>query len=176
MRVFWARGYDATSLCDLIEAMGISKSSFYETFGSKHDLFLASLDYYRDNVVSLMSLKLACAKSPRAGIVAALNLVLDPGPQDQPQGCFAGRCAVEIAGRDPAAATRIATSIEHTVDAFHGAVVRAQALGEIPADRDARALARYLVSGLNGLRVMAEAKADRAALTDIVRLTLATLD
>ncbi len=176
MRVFWARGYDATSLCDLIDAMGISKSSFYETFGSKHDLLLASLDYYRDTVVSQMSLKLASAKSPRAGIVAAFDLILNPPPQDQPQGCFAGRCATEIADRDPAAAARIAGSMEHTVDAFHGAVMRAQALGEIPADRDARALARYLVSSLNGLRVMAEAKADRATLEDIVRLTLAALD
>lgn len=108
--------------------------------------------------------------------VAALNLVFDPAPQNQPQGCFIGRCAVEIAGRDQAATTRVAAGIEQTIDAFHGAVVRAQALGEIPADRDAHALARYLVSSVNGLRVMAEAKADRPALTDIVRLTLAALD
>ena len=177
MHVFWARGYDGTSLCDLIEAMGISKSSFYEAFGSKHDLFLSSLDYYRDNVIGLLSLKLASAPSPRAGIVAALNLVLDPPPQsDHPQGCFIGRCAVEIAGRDLAAAARVATGMERTVAVFHETVVRAQALGEIPAGRDARALARYLVSSLNGLRVMAEAGADRAALEDVVRLTSAALD
>jgi len=176
MRVFWARGYDGTSLCDLIDAMGISKSSFYETFGSKHDLFLASLDYYRDNVIGLLPLKLASAKSPRAGIVAAFDLILDPPSQDRPQGCFIGRCAVETAGHDLAATTRITAGIEETVDAFHAAVEQAQVLGEIPADRDARALAHYLVSSLNGLRVMAEAKADRTTLEDVVRLTLATLD
>jgi TetR/AcrR family transcriptional regulator, transcriptional repressor for nem operon len=177
MRVFWARGYDGTSLCDLIAAMGISKSSFYETFGSKHDLFLASLDHYRDNVIGLLSLKLASAKSPRAGIVAALNLVLDTPPQpDTPQSCFIGRCAVEIAGRDLAAATRVTAGMERTIDAFHAAVTRAQAVGEIPAEHDARALARYLVSSINGLRVMAEAKADRETLADVVRLTLAALE
>ena len=41
MQVFWAKGYDATSLCDLLESMGISRSSLYEAFGSKHELFLA---------------------------------------------------------------------------------------------------------------------------------------
>lgn len=177
MHVFWARGYDGTSLCDLMDAMGISKSSLYETFGSKHDLFLASLDHYRDNVIGLLAVKLAAAESPRAAIAASLRLVLDEDTRPgKPQGCFVGRCAVEIAGRDLAAATRVASGMEQTVAAFHQAVLRAQALGEIPADRDARALARYLVSSLNGLRVMAEAKADRAALEDVVRLTLAALD
>jgi TetR/AcrR family transcriptional repressor of nem operon len=176
-RVFWARGYDNTSLCDLIESMGISKSSFYETFGSKRDLFLASLDYYRNNVIGLLALKLETAQSPRAAIVAALRLVLDQqrGPEDT-QGCMLGRCAVELAGRDLAAAARVASGMAQIEDALHGAVVRAQELGEIPAKHDARALARYLTSSLNGLRVMAEAKADRATLEDVLRITLAALD
>ena len=177
MRVFWARGYDATSLCDLIEAMGISKSSFYETFGNKHDLFLASLDHYRDTVIGRLSLNLESAASPRAAIAATLRRVLDtePRPGDAP-GCMIGRCAVEIAGRDRAAAARVAAGMARIEASFHRAVARAQALGEIPATHDARALARYLTSSMNGLRVMAEAKADRATLEDIVRLTLAALD
>jgi TetR/AcrR family transcriptional regulator, transcriptional repressor for nem operon len=177
MRVFWARGYDNTSLCELIDSMGISKSSFYETFGSKHDLFLASLDYYRDNVIGLLSLKLETAKSPRAAIVAILRLVLDQKPgAGEIQGCMIGRCAVELAGRDLAAAARVAAGMAQLEDALHGAVVRAQDLGEIPARHDARALARYLTSSLNGLRVMAEAKMDHAVLEDILRITLAALD
>ncbi len=177
MHVFWARGYDGTSLCDLMDAMEISKSSLYETFGSKHELFLESLDHYSDNVIGLLAVKLAAAESPRAAIAASLRLVLDEEPHaDKPQGCFLGRCAVDIGGRDLAAATRIASGVEQMIEAFHDTVARAQALGEIPADRDARALARYLVSSLNGLRVMAEAKADRDALEDVVRLTLAALD
>ncbi|MCH7554884.1 MAG: TetR family transcriptional regulator, partial [Proteobacteria bacterium] len=52
MRVFWAQGYDATSLCDLLCAMGLSKSSLYETFGSKHELYLAALDHYNRTVTA----------------------------------------------------------------------------------------------------------------------------
>ncbi len=46
MRVFWTQGYEGTSLHDLLGAMGISKSSFYETFGSKRDLFMRSLEHF----------------------------------------------------------------------------------------------------------------------------------
>ena len=58
MEVFWARGYEATSLQDLIGAMEISKSSFYEAFGSKRELFLSAIGHYIDtrteNVVKLL--------------------------------------------------------------------------------------------------------------------------
>jgi AcrR family transcriptional regulator len=52
MEVFWTRGYEATSLRDLVAAMGISKSSLYDTFGSKHELFLAAIDRYNATVGS----------------------------------------------------------------------------------------------------------------------------
>ena len=65
MQVFWAKGYAPTSLTDLLAATGLSKSSLYETFGSKHDLFLKALERYRDvdDAVSLWKVEL-----PRLGL------------------------------------------------------------------------------------------------------------
>ncbi|HEX9701827.1 MAG TPA: TetR/AcrR family transcriptional regulator, partial [Rhodospirillales bacterium] len=50
MQVFWTKGYEATSLADLIGAMNLSKSSFYDTFGSKHEVFLAAIEHYKQTV------------------------------------------------------------------------------------------------------------------------------
>jgi len=177
MHVFWARGYVGASLNELIEAMGLSKSSFYETFGSKHELFLASLDFYRDTVLHKLAEHLAGAPSPRAAIAEGLAMVIDKTlKQGDRRGCFIGNCATETASGDRAVAARVTAGMAHIEEAFHGAVARAQAVGEIPARHDARALARFLTSSLNGLRVMAEANRDRAALEDVVRITLSALD
>ena len=51
MQQFWRVGYEATSLQDLLEAMHLSKSSLYQTFGSKHELFLRSIDFYQQSLV-----------------------------------------------------------------------------------------------------------------------------
>ncbi len=48
MEAFWARGYEATSMQDLVEHMGINRQSLYDTFGDKHSLFLKALDRYHE--------------------------------------------------------------------------------------------------------------------------------
>ena len=65
MQVFWTKGYEATSLSDLLSAMGISKSSFYATFGSKHELFLATLDRYGETHGAQLIALLKSNESPR---------------------------------------------------------------------------------------------------------------
>ena len=51
VEVFWAKGYEATSIQDLVDAMGIQRGSLYATFGGKHQLFLTALDRYGEVVV-----------------------------------------------------------------------------------------------------------------------------
>ena len=55
MQVFWTKGFEATSLNDLIGAMKLSKSSFYDTFGSKHEVFLAAIEHYKKTVTAQVS-------------------------------------------------------------------------------------------------------------------------
>ncbi|MFQ5783221.1 MAG: TetR/AcrR family transcriptional regulator [Alphaproteobacteria bacterium] len=178
MQVFWSKGYEATSLCDLIEAMGLSKSSFYDTFGSKHDLFLSAIDHYNETVASRrVAGVIADAENVRAGIARVFaGVVDDTAAGGERRGCFINNCAVELAPRDSAAAARVSAGFAHMETAFFEAVRQGQASGEIGAGRDARALARYLTSSLNGVIVMAKANADRAVLDDVVRVVLAALD
>ena len=76
MEAFWARGYDGTSLQDLLLVMGLSKSSFYETFGSKHDLFLRALEHYTSTVVRDAALVLKQEESGRKAITQVFEYVL----------------------------------------------------------------------------------------------------
>ena len=176
--VFWSKGYEATSLCDLIAAMGISKSSFYDTFGSKHELFLAALDHYNSGVAGRGAEALiAGAESARAGIAAIfdhhIGLMADQGDR---RGCFLNNCAVEVASHDPAAAAKVSAGLGRMEAAFLEAVERGQAAGEISGRHSATALARYLTVSLNGLIVVAKAGRDRLALKEVARIALAALD
>ncbi len=178
MQLFWAKGYEATSLSDLVGAMGLSKSSFYDTFGSKHALFLSAIDHYNETVASRRAAALiAGAGGGRAGIAAVFERIAgDMAGRDGRRGCFVNNCAVETAPHDDAVAERVCAGFACIEEAFYEAVRRGQVDGEIAAGRDARALARFLTSSLNGLIVMAKADPDRAALEDVVGVVLSAIE
>ncbi len=178
MQLFWAKGYEATSLSDLTSAMGLSKSSLYDTFGSKHELFLSAMDRYNETVAARRAAGVIDgAKDSRAGIAAVfaafLDEMLDAGEK---RGCFVNNSAVELAPHDAAVAARAAAGLAHLEESFYGAVRQGQEAGDIAAGRDARALARYLAASLNGLIVLAKINPERAALEEVVGIVLAALD
>jgi TetR/AcrR family transcriptional repressor of nem operon len=177
MQVFWAKGYQASSLNDLIGAMGISKSSFYETFASKHDLFLTAIEYYdRTSVARLVNALEGegPARPAIAGVFAAIidALLVEGGRK----GCFLGNCAVEAAPHDGDVEARVARSLARIEAAYYQAVRRGQQAGDISSDHDPRSLARYLMSSANGLMVVGKANPDRATLEDVARVVMSALD
>lgn len=178
MQVFWSKGYEAASLQDLTTAMGLSKSSFYGAFGCKRDVFLAAIQRYGDTVAGKgASAVIEAAGGGKAGIAAVfrryVNDVLEHGDT---RGCFLNSSAVEMGPRDEDCAGRIARGQARVEEAFFAAVEQGRQRGEISAREDARSLARYLTSSLNGLMVMAKANHSRFALEDVVRVTLSALD
>ncbi len=178
MQLFWSKGYEATSLADLTAAMGLSKSSLYDTFGCKHELFLSAMDRYNETVAARRAAGVIDgAKGARAGIAAVFAAFLDEmlGAGEK-RGCFVNNAAVELAPHDAAVAARAAAGLAHLEESFHGAVRRGQEAGDIAAGRDARALARYLAASLNGLIVFAKTNPERAALEEVVGIVLAALD
>ena len=177
MQVFWAKGYEATSLQNLIHAMGISKSSFYETFGSKHELFMSAIEHYEDTVTKRLAGVLEGAAPARMAIAEVFDAIIKAAvAEGDRRGCLLCNSAVEVSPHDSEAAALVATGLARVENAFHRAVVRGQDAGEIPAERDARALARYLTSSANGLQVMAKASPNRAALENVAGIVLSVLD
>lgn len=176
MDVFWSNGYKATSLGDLTGAMQISKSSLYETFGSKHDLFLSTIDYYIRTVTSQISgavhINAPAMKIIRALFTRAVQRMTEPNSR---RGCFLNNCAVEVSIRDSEAAERVAHGLEIMEEAFYSLVIRGQRDGTITATLNARTMPRFLVSSLNGILVMGKAQTDTEKLYDVVDITLEAL-
>jgi TetR/AcrR family transcriptional repressor of nem operon len=176
MQVFWSKGYEATSLTDLLDAMQLSKSSFYDTFGCKHEVFLATIEHYKKTMTAQFA-GVASLDSPARKLIQsmfdrAVSRMTEEGGQ---RGCYLNNCAVEVALHDPKAAKLVNGGLGLMEDAFFALVRRGQSEGDIAADKDARALARFLTSSLNGLLVLGKANPDREALADICKTTLTVL-
>jgi TetR/AcrR family transcriptional repressor of nem operon len=193
MELFWAKGYEATSVDDLVARLGIGRGSLYAAFGSKHALYLQALDRYR---CEQMGGALAALDDPDAPLRPTLRgffdaLIADvvgqaaagapgaalPGPSTaRPSGCFMVNATTERAACDREVAARVRENLAAMEAVLERAVRRAQARGEVAAGKDARALARFLAMAVQGLRVAGAADPRRAALRDMVRVTLAALD
>ena len=177
MEIFWSKGYGATSLDDLCEVTGLSRSSLYATFGSKRDLLLRSVDRYVRQRNPQIAAALARPLPIRDAFAALAGELIDQiiaGPGRR--GCFLGNCAAELPRSDRAALTRVRQGLESTTATFRDALVRAKARGELLTSADVDALARFLTGGFQGLRLVGKVSPDRAVLEDIVTTMLQCLE
>lgn len=177
MQVFWSKGFEATSLQDLIEAMEISKSSFYQTFESKHQLFQNSINHYQNHFINEVTDSLQNSKTGRAFIENTFNNLTEKAkPSGDRRGCLIANCASEFAQRDPVIAELITKSIKRMTDVFLSAIKRAQKEGDISPAKKSLALARYLLSSLNGLTTSIKAGASPKEVREVVQVVLTALD
>jgi len=177
MQVFWAKGYEATSLDDLCEVTQLNRSSLYSTFGDKHALFLATLDRYGDRAVTMVAAALSRSGPIREAMTAFLGTMIDgiiAGPGRT--GCFIGNCTAEFSRHDREAALRLQRNITRIEATFRGAFEQAKERGELSPGSDVDALARFFVVSIQGLRLMGKTIADRDVLEDVVGVMLRSLD
>ena len=177
METFWSKGYEATSLDDLCEVTGLSRSSIYATFGSKRDLLMRSVDRYVELRNPLLTELFAQNLTVRAALAALAQQFIDQIVSGEGRrGCFLGNCAAELPRNDRAALARVRKGLQATETTFREAFVRAKARGELPSHADIEALARFLTAGFQGLRLMGKVNSDRGTLEDIAATMLQCLD
>jgi len=156
MEEFWTHGYAGTSPARLVEATGIAKGSLYNAFSSKRALFDQCLDLYHRQVIKTAEHWMAQPGTTRECISAALKAVID-GDLAQPRrrGCLIGNTTVELAGEDAELAEKLRRMQDESTGWFAERIRRGQIEGDVPRDRDPRALAEHVANTLAGLRVMA---------------------
>ena len=171
MRLFWRQGYEATSVQDLVDHLGLNRSSLYNAFGGKHDLYLEALDHYRRAGRRALQQHLREAPTPIAGIRHAFEAVAAQATERQ-WGCFVANAAVECAPRDPDTEARAADTFEEMRALFREAVEQAQAAGTIASTRDPEALGRSLTNAFYGLHLTAKTNPPPSVVDDIVDETI----
>jgi TetR/AcrR family transcriptional repressor of nem operon len=177
LELFWERGYEATSMADLVERMGVARASIYATFGDKHALYMKALDRYGESADPDLLARLSQPGPALPAVRALVERYACEAAGDQGRrGCFVVNTAVELAPHDPQAARRVQASWDFLETALASALMRAQVQGELAAGRDVRALARFVVVFLQGLRVMGKAAAEPGRLRDAAKQALALLD
>lgn len=176
MHLFWRRGYEASSLTELLSAMRISRQSLYDTFGDKRRLFLAALDRYCAAMNVQLLGKLTVPHAAKAEIAAALDGAIEfflAFPERR--ACLMANTAMELAPHDKMVAQKVKAFMDAVESGFRQALARADARGELPPDLDLAALSRFFTGVMNGIAVAAKSGAPREALADVARTALSVL-
>ena len=177
LAIFWQKGYNGTSMQDLVEGLGISRSSMYDTYTDKYTLFVKSLERYRQQTAAGTLQMIKQAVSPKAILKEILQTVVHESLFDKmPRGCFMVNTCVEKAPHDEVVAKIVQENITDYETAFYEAIKKGQAMGEITNRNDARALARFIINTINGIRIMAKSGADKTVYDDVVKVALSALD
>ncbi|NWA00794.1 TetR/AcrR family transcriptional regulator [Pseudomonas gingeri] len=176
IRCFWSRGYEATSVRDLAQAMGITGASLYNAFGDKRALFGLALDHYIQNGFCERSARLERQLPPREAVLAFFDEIIERSLGDpEHKGCFIVNAALEVAPHDPEFKALLARVQEGMEDFFLRCIRAGQAQGSINAAQSADDLARLCLGVLMGLRVLARSRPERELLEGLVRPLFALL-
>ncbi len=175
VQCFWARGYEATSVRDLIEKTGITGASLYNAFGDKRALYQRALDHYvEDSVVD--RIRRCEALAPREAIGAFFAEIVRRSLDDhQHKGCMLVNAALDVAPNDPGFQRIVAAVLIRVEQFFLGRIEAGQADRTITRSLAAKTLAQHLLGVLMGVRVLARVRPERALLDGVVSGALALL-
>ncbi len=159
MQVFWRRGYQNTSVDDLLKAMRIQRGSFYNTFGSKKETYLRAIDRYPKFMFNGGPYTQVAHMEPGLGALAAMcDSYIDSVTGDvEPRGCFFAHVSKEHRGDDPVIQQAIIAGIEQMRGIVKRSIEAAQRDGDLPGEVSAEGMATLFMSAAWGMHVMAEA-------------------
>lgn len=173
MYTFWRCGYEATSMQDLVENMGINRQSLYDTFGDKHELYLEALEHYRCTEAKFSLSSLAESKPLRQRLEKMFDAMIDDAVTDKDRkGCFIANATLERANQDKAVRQFVEANFENSIKYFEQMLTQAKVRGELSQDKNAKALAVFLFNTIAGLRVTGKSLPDKAILKSIAKTSL----
>jgi TetR/AcrR family transcriptional regulator, transcriptional repressor for nem operon len=175
--IFRQKGYNGTSIDDVLSATGLSRSSLYDSFGDKHNLYLQSLEYYKtssDEKLEALNGKdmngLQKLETMFKGVVN--HLVSNPDDN----GCLLVNAAAEMSKQCFKTSQVICNNKDEVQDLLTGWLSDAQDKKVLTLSKTPRVYSQFLYNTLCGLRVMSQSGASKVELNNVVRITLDSLN
>jgi TetR/AcrR family transcriptional regulator, transcriptional repressor for nem operon len=173
MNLFWERGYEATTMSDLVRHLGISRQSLYDTFGDKRALYGAALERNRRQQFAPFLQRVA-SDEPLAQLLHSLlqDVIDEDLASKSARGCMFVNAAIELASSDRAIRRMVSANTRGLHDALVERLRRARERGEMATTQSAESLAHYFLTVVSGLRVLQKTTRDRRTLEEVARVAL----
>lgn len=173
---FWLKGYNGTSMQDLVDATGLNRSSIYNSFGSKMELYQQSLKQYQNESSAIFDK----AKQQERSAIETIGLIFvyvleDILGDEERKGCMLINCYTEMGNQDVQLNTIFSANQERLVSIFKDLVEMGQEDGSIKKTEKSELLAYYLTSAFQGFRITGMNTANPKVLKSIIQNILKTI-
>lgn len=176
LNLFWEKGYNGTSIQDLVDRLGINRASIYDTWGNKHQLYLASLTRYRQHASHWLLAQIRSDKPAREIIQSFLYNTIEQGVNDEKRkGCFVVNSCTELANQDIDVRGMVKENRETMEKVFSAIIQEGQETGEFNTAADSLTLSKYLYNTVTGLRVSMQGDSTIEELKAVADISLSTL-
>lgn len=159
--VFWVNGFEATSMQDLVSAMGVNRASMYQTYGNKGELFIAALDQYIDTSLVMLKEALEVPGSPLDNLSMLFKRLLAHSAENNMSGCLMGNTAVELGPHNPAAAEKVRHFWNQFEALLKNTLDSAVESNELDQHTDTEKFATFINSTFQGLLVKTKVSVDK---------------
>jgi len=177
MHVFWEKGYHATSMQDLIDALGINRASLYDTFGSKKELFDLTLTHYQEQNAKVIAGFLYYQTNVRQGIYLLFERMIDDAlNNDTQRGCFTTNATTELAAVDEMVNTLVSKDKLILEEIFTNYLQYGVSQSQISPYKDLKIISSYLYTLQSGIKVTSKVQPDKEQLLKQVSTGLSVLD
>ncbi len=177
MQLFWAKGYAATGLNELVETMEIGRKSLYDTFGNKRALFIKALDRYSQTVVGEIYRGLNNPDRPALeNVRAVMRDIAAVNSKPMSPGCLLGVSMAQFRTDDAEMAAVLRKHMQRVERAYYKAFAKAQAQGDLKPTTNVRNLARLFMSAHQGLTLIGRVTKTQEVPRGIVDGALAVLE
>ncbi|MEX0290088.1 MAG: TetR/AcrR family transcriptional regulator [Flavobacteriaceae bacterium] len=169
MQLFWEKGYHGTSMQELVDATGLNRSSIYNSFGSKLELYQASLTHYQKASGGCFQNALMKADNPLQALRLIFENFLEVILEDEEgKGCFVMNCKAEMANKDDKLQKWLLDHQAGALALFEDLIKDGQEQGVINSREDSMSYAYYMLNAFQGFRMTGILIRDRKILQHII--------
>jgi TetR/AcrR family transcriptional repressor of nem operon len=177
MQLFWLKGYNGTSIQNLVDYLGINRASLYDTFGGKHQLFMEALDRYKFSNADALLESFKQMDSVLEGLKSLFMILLQESLDDtQQKGCLMVNTTTELAPHDEVATIVVEENRQKFLRFFKSLLEEALLRGELDTDKDPEDIAQFLFTLYNGMKVIAKLEKDPGVMERMLETGLSILD